>query len=291
MPGGAWDSRPRRRTRRARARSSRGSSCSRISASRLATAAASPPPNQNAERSASARHRAARGRTRTPGHLGRVACGPNASKQAVPAVVTCKHSQRLLWHANHHGRVRSPSGAPDHKRRNFWVPRSRAADRTCFMRGRALKLLAAGVTSLALGAALLAAEPGPVPVPAPERVQGGRRAHLPATAGSSRSAGQRPRAAPASQQGRCSGGVRVRRDAQPTYGRFGPSADASTVAEWSKLANDRSALDWIMLAAEAGNQDAIGSVCRVAQDPLAPAHFQEKGKARCEELRRKYPAK
>ena len=75
------------------------------------------------------------------------------------------------------------------------------------------------------------------------------------------------------------------------YGRFGPAADASTVVEWSKLANGRSALDWIMLAAEAGNQDAIGAVCRMAQDFLAPAHLQEKGKARCAELRNTYPPK
>ena len=75
------------------------------------------------------------------------------------------------------------------------------------------------------------------------------------------------------------------------YGRFGPLADASTIEEWSNLANGRSAFDWVMLAAEAGNQPAIGAVCNMAQDFLAPAHVQEKGKARCEALRQKYPPK
>jgi TPR repeat protein len=75
------------------------------------------------------------------------------------------------------------------------------------------------------------------------------------------------------------------------YGRFGPAADPGTIAEWSKLANGRSAFDWVMLAAEAGNQDGILAVCNMARDSLAPAHLQEKGKARCEALRQKYPAK
>jgi len=75
------------------------------------------------------------------------------------------------------------------------------------------------------------------------------------------------------------------------FGRFGPLADASTVEEWSKLANGHSAFDWIMLAAEAGNQPAIGTVCRFAQDPLAPAHVREKSMARCAQLQQRYPPK
>ena len=71
-------------------------------------------------------------------------------------------------------------------------------------------------------------------------------------------------------------------------GRFGADAHASTVDEWTKLANNRSAFDWVLLAAEAGNQEAIGAVCNMAQDFLAPAHLREKGKQRCEVLRQKY---
>jgi TPR repeat protein len=155
------------------------------------------------------------------------------------------------------------------------------------MRGRALKLLATSVASLTLGAALLAAEP--VPVPKPEsKVDDALTFPRQLDPAEALAKGRelRQRVGKGDAQAAYEFGVML-----TTYGRFGPSADASTVAEWSKLANDRSALDWIMLAAEAGNPDAIGAVCRVAQDPLAPAHFQEKGKARCEGLRRKYPAK
>lgn len=72
-------------------------------------------------------------------------------------------------------------------------------------------------------------------------------------------------------------------------GRFGADADASTVDEWSKLANGRSAFDWVLLSAEAGNQEGIGAVCNMAQDFLAPAHLREKAKQRCEILQQKYP--
>ena len=71
-------------------------------------------------------------------------------------------------------------------------------------------------------------------------------------------------------------------------GPFGPQSDASTVAEWSRLANGRSAFDWVMLAAEAGNPEAIEAVCKMADDPLAPAHRREKGKERCTVLQQKY---
>lgn len=150
-----------------------------------------------------------------------------------------------------------------------------------FMRGRALKLLATGLISLTLGASLLAEEPEgkvddalafPQQLDPTEALAKGREL--------------RQRVGKGDAQAAYEFAVML-----TVYGRFGPSSDASTVAEWSKLANDRSAFDWIMLAAEAGNQDAIGAVCRLAQDPLAPAHLREKGAARCEALRNKYPAK
>ena len=162
-----------------------------------------------------------------------------------------------------------------------------------FMRGRALKLLVAGVASLTLGAALIAAEPAPAPAPA----------RVPEPAGKVDDALAFPRQldpAEALAKGRELRQRVDKGDAQAAYefavmltmyGRFGPLADASTVADWSKLANDRSALDWILLAAEAGNQDAIATVCRMALDPLAPAHLQQKGKARCEQLQKRYPPK
>jgi len=150
-----------------------------------------------------------------------------------------------------------------------------------FMRGRALKLLATGLISLTLGASLMAEEPGgkvddalafPRQLDPTEALAKGRELRQQVGKGDAQAAYEFA--------------VML-----TMYGRFGPLADASTVAEWSKLANDRSALDWILLAAEAGNQDAIGAVCRVAPDPLAPAHVREKGLARCEQLRKKYPPK
>jgi TPR repeat protein len=160
-----------------------------------------------------------------------------------------------------------------------------------FMRARALKLLETGLISITLAAAVLAAEPE-VKVPE-DKVSEGKvddslafPRQLDPDEALAKGRELRQRVAQGDAQAAFDFAVMLTK-----YGRFGPEADASTVGEWTKLANDRSALDWVMLAAEAGNQDAIAAVCRMAQDFLAPAHLQEKGKARCEQLRHKYPAK
>jgi hypothetical protein len=151
---------------------------------------------------------------------------------------------------------------------------------------RALKLLGTGLVSITLGASLIAAEPQdkvpeskadpalafPTQLDANEALVKGREL--------------RQRVDKGDAQAAYDFAVML-----TTYGRFGPAADASTVVEWSRLANGRSAFDWVVLAAEAGNQDAIGAVCSMARDSLAPAHLREKGTARCEVLRSKYPAK
>jgi hypothetical protein len=153
---------------------------------------------------------------------------------------------------------------------------------------RTHQLLGAGLISIALAAPVYAADPPPAPVPAPKpEAKVDPAIDIPRQLG------------PAEALAR---GRELRQrvntgDAQAAFdfavmlsqcGRFGPAADPSTVEEWMKLANGRSAFDWIMLAAEAGNQPAIGAVCRMAQDYLAPAHVQEQAKARCEVLRQKY---
>ena len=160
-----------------------------------------------------------------------------------------------------------------------------------FMRARALKLLETSLISIMLAASVLAAEPEDKPPEA--KVPEGKvdeslafPRQLDPKEALAKGRELRQRVGQGDAQAAFEFAVMLTK-----YGRFGPEADASTVGEWSKLANDRSAFDWIMLAAEAGNQDAIGAVCRMAQDFLAPAHVQEKGKARCEQLRSKYPAK
>ena len=76
--------------------------------------------------------------------------------------------------------------------------------------------------------------------------------------------------------------------------RFGPgsySPDFEHAKEWVALADGKRPSDWINAAADAGDQTAIEVVCRIGADPLAPARLREKGSARCEELRRKFPGK
>ena len=158
---------------------------------------------------------------------------------------------------------------------------------------RAGKLLVAGLVSIVFASAAIAEEPAPRPEAKPES--------QPAAKVDDAVAFQRqytPEEALA--RGRELRKLVDKGDAQAAfdfavlltrYGRFGSLADPGTVEEWSSLANEHSAFDWVMLAAEAGNQPAIGAVCKMAQDYLAPAHMREKGQARCEQLRQKYPAK
>jgi hypothetical protein len=155
------------------------------------------------------------------------------------------------------------------------------------------EILGAGLISILLAASLLAAEPASGPEPKPEsrpenKVDEALAFHRQLSPEEALARGRELRQ------------LVARGNAQAAFdfavmlaqcGRFGPAADAATVEEWDKLANGRSARDWIELAAEAGNQAAIETVCRMAQDVLAPGHVQEKGKARCAELRQKYPPK
>ena len=74
------------------------------------------------------------------------------------------------------------------------------------------------------------------------------------------------------------------------FGSFGPRADLEHAQEWRELRGPNSVSDWIDRAAELGNQQAIEGLCRMGNDPLAPARMRDKGKARCDELRSKHPA-
>ena len=74
------------------------------------------------------------------------------------------------------------------------------------------------------------------------------------------------------------------------HGRFGPAANEKTIAEWDKIGERRPVSEWLFQAAEGGSQDAIEHVCAMGEDALAPAALRDKSKARCAELRKKYPA-
>src|SRR5262249_5309549 len=78
---------------------------------------------------------------------------------------------------------------------------------------------------------------------------------------------------------------------QAYFGSFGPPADREHAKEWSELRGPYPASYWLNRAAELGSQQAIEGVCRMGNDPLAPADLREKGKARCDELRSRFPAK
>jgi hypothetical protein len=78
---------------------------------------------------------------------------------------------------------------------------------------------------------------------------------------------------------------------QAYFGNFGPRADREHAKEWSELRGPYPVSYWLNRAAELGSQQGIESVCRMGNDPLAPADLREKGKARCDELRSRFPAK
>ena len=144
-----------------------------------------------------------------------------------------------------------------------------------FMRARALKLLETGLISLTLAASVLAAEPEAGPEPVPEGKVDDSLAfprQLDPNEALAKGRELRQRVDKGDAQAAYEFAVMLTK-----YGRFGPEADASTVGEWSKLANDRSAFDWIMLAAEAGNQDAIATVCRMAPGPAGAGAPSGKG--------------
>jgi hypothetical protein len=69
-----------------------------------------------------------------------------------------------------------------------------------------------------------------------------------------------------------------------------PALDESQSAELRQLSERKYGSQWMLKAAELGSQPAIEAICRIGQDPLAPARLRDQGKARCEELRAKYPA-
>ena len=70
----------------------------------------------------------------------------------------------------------------------------------------------------------------------------------------------------------------------------GPALNEKEAAEFRELSERKYGSLWMMKAAEMGSQPAIEVVCRIGQDPLAPARLREQGKARCDELRAKHPA-
>jgi hypothetical protein len=75
------------------------------------------------------------------------------------------------------------------------------------------------------------------------------------------------------------------------FGAFGPRADREHASEWRELQGPHRINYWLELAAEQGNPRAIDAVCRMGNDPLAPADLREQGNVRCKELRQKHPAK